>query len=116
MILLCAICRIAISNEVIQLQHLSLLVEDNGKDHVPKGFYYIAAEDNSVIIEEDGFILNIADMINTNYSKQPGFGCCGLSGGDMNTLCNNGHEIGSECSDCWLPHYIRIPLNTVEAN
>jgi hypothetical protein len=116
MILRCAICSIAISNEIIQLQDLSLLIEDDGKDHISKGFYRIGTEHDDVIQADNGFILNIADMINTKYSEQAAFGCCGLSGGDMNTLCNNGHEIGSECSDCWLPHYIHIPLNTVDAN
>src|SRR6266571_1330633 len=32
-------------------------------------------------------------------------GCCGLDGMDgPNLVCPNAHEVGTEKSDCWMPH------------
>jgi len=61
-------------------------------------------------------VLNLKDTINTkHHSDQSRLnGCCGLDGLGMNTLCANGHEIGTERSDCWMPHYIHIPTNDVD--
>jgi hypothetical protein len=36
-------------------------------------------------------------------------GCRGLDGCDgINTLCKNGYEVGTEQSDCWLPHSVGL--------
>jgi hypothetical protein len=117
MILRCAVCNILISNKVVQIQNLSILTEDDGKDHIQKGFYRIATAEDDVIRDEGEFILNIADVINTRYHEQANrlCGCCGKDGlGGINIVCKNGHEIGTECSDCWMPHYIHIPGDKVE--
>jgi hypothetical protein len=65
MILQCATCNITISSEINRLHDLSLLFEGNGKDHVPKGFYCLATEDDYVNEEDDEFILNLDNVINT---------------------------------------------------
>jgi hypothetical protein len=41
-------------------------------------------------------------------------GCCGSSGMDgMNKTCANGHEVATEFSDCYMPHYIAVNIGNV---
>lgn len=36
--------------------------------------------------------------------------------GGINTVCINDHEIGVECSDCWMVyHYVHVPPENVDA-
>ena len=49
------------------------------------------------------YIINLKDLMNT--SAPLGNGCCGQDGMDgLNTTCIHGHKIGTENSDCWMPH------------
>ena len=55
----------------------------------------------------DEFIVNLSDLRNICYhpNRKRTNGCCGLDGCDgRNLICINGHEIGTERSDCWHPH------------
>jgi hypothetical protein len=117
MILRCAKCHDAISREIAELQDVSRLSIQDGSEHLPQGFYRIATAEDDVIWREGEFILNLQDL--TNTARHPDYrranGCCGCDGLDgMNIVCLNGHEIGTECSDCWMPHYAHIPQDTVE--
>jgi len=57
----------------------------------------------------DELIFNLDDLRNTKYGGRPN-GCCGIDGVDgINTFCREGHEIGTERSDCWTPRFIHIP-------
>jgi hypothetical protein len=38
-------------------------------------------------------------------------GCDGV-----NTVCGNGHEVGTECSDCWMPHFLHLGRTAVDVN
>lgn len=41
-------------------------------------------------------------------------GCCGSSGaGGLNKVCANGHEVATEFSDCYMPHYIVFDRESV---
>jgi hypothetical protein len=43
--------------------------------------------------------------------------CCGLDGMDgPNFVCVNGHEIGTEMSDCWMPHAAILLDSVVHVN
>ena len=117
MILRCRNCRAAVSGEVAELKDVSKLSEADGQDHLPKGYYRIATAEDDVIIGNGEFILNLKDLINTrrHSNKHRLNGCCGLDGADgMNIVCACGNEIGTECSDCWMPHYAHIPQSEVE--
>jgi hypothetical protein len=64
-------------------------------------------------------IVNIADLV--SIRRHPDFrrlnGCCGLDGCDgPNLVCTNGHEIGTEKSDCWTPHAAVLLENVVGVN
>jgi hypothetical protein len=42
---------------------------------------------------------------------------CGLDGMDgPNLVCVNGHEIGTEKSDCWMPHAAVLLDSIVRVN
>jgi hypothetical protein len=108
MIFLCAACQIPISSDIRELLDRNLVSNEDGSDFLPRGYYLIARPDDDMISGQGEFVLNLKDT--TDKSRLNG--CCGLDGLDgINTLCANGHEIGTECSDCWMPHYIPMPPN-----
>ena len=85
----------------------------DGEPRVPQGFYSVEDLDGP---QDGGHILHLADKVHSQLTKD--FrrlnGCCGLDGQDgMNTLCENGQEIGTECSDCWMPHYLWLNPESV---
>ncbi|MFU8828176.1 MAG: hypothetical protein ACNA8P_01970 [Phycisphaerales bacterium] len=42
-------------------------------------------------------------------------GCCGPDGGDgPNLSCNCGAIIGTEVSDCWMPHFVTLLQSAIE--
>jgi len=42
-------------------------------------------------------------------------GCCGPIGQHgFNLFCPDDHPVGTECGDCWMPHYVHMPLTHVE--
>lgn len=42
-------------------------------------------------------------------------GCCGPDGQDgPNLFCARGHKVGTEMGDCWMPHFVRLPLKWIE--
>ncbi len=48
-------------------------------------------------------MIHLKDFRNVKPPK--GNGCCGQDGLDgLNTECMNGHKVGVEKSDCWMPH------------
>jgi hypothetical protein len=116
--LVCKSCEIEISNVLTELRDLSLLNEEIGEDHtpldyIPQGYFLIVGEDDEVD-KKGTIIINMKDLINSKHHPDGDRlnGCCGLDGLDgMNRVCSNGHEIGTENSDCWMPHYIAINPN-----
>ena len=60
-------------------------------------------------------IVAVEDYNLINHKDSRRFtGCCGSSGIDgMNKTCKNGHEVATEISDCYTPHYIGFNLKKV---
>ena len=55
--------------------------------------------------------IHLGDALNTRSHPEDrrSNGCCGQDGLDgLNTVCANGHEIGTEKSDCWMPHALLL--------
>jgi|SRR5581483_21909 len=117
MILRCAVCHIPISDDVHELKDRGRLSDERGSDFLPQGCYLIASAADNFSSHTDGeFILNLKDVHNLQRHSDPSRlnGCCGLDGLDgINTVCSNGHEIGTQRTDCWCPHYIHIPPKNV---
>jgi len=96
----CSVCNLPLTEQLSELASPSMLASDLEKDRAPAGFFGI---------EHGHFITNSQDIINTR--RHPDVtrlqGCCGPSGGDgMNLVCLNGHEVGTEHSDCTVAHSI----------
>jgi hypothetical protein len=118
MMLRCASCHIPISGEVQLLNDRSRISADAKSDFVPQGYYLIASAADQMDSHTAGeFILNLKDTMNIKPYSDPSrlSGCCALDGlNGINTTCVNGHEMGFERSDCWVPHYIHIPPQNVQ--
>ncbi|MEI4828802.1 hypothetical protein WAX78_15015 [Bacillus sp. FJAT-53711] len=108
--LICQTCKIEISKEVTELEDLNFLNENDGQDYIPEGFFIVG--DGKAGIKLKGLIIiNIKDLTNSNYHSDDSRlnGCCGYDGLDgINRVCLNNHEIGTENSDCWMPHFVAL--------
>ena len=111
----CATCNVSLTNPLGELEFKSQLKEEDGFDHVPLGFYTI--EDGGYYSGAIGqYVVNLKDLVNTrpHPERKRRNGCCGMDGCDgMNTICSNGHEVGTERSDCWMPHSITFERRAV---
>jgi len=116
MILRCKKCGIEITSELTQLTDEGSLRYEDGKEMIERGMFFISSGEYQP--ERNGdFIVNLKDLINSKLTDNGSRlnGCCGLDGLDgMNLLCVNGHEIGTERSDCWMSHHAVI--STENAN
>lgn len=66
-------------------------------------------------ISEDEIIVPI-ETLSFDVKKEAATGCCGPDSSEFNIYCKNGHAIGKEAADCWMPHFIRFPLSSVIRN
>lgn len=106
----CASCGVLLTPPLQPLDDAARLVEEDGEDHVPDGFFTIA--DGHYYTDGVGdYLINLRDVVNTAQHPNPSRlnGCCGLDGlSGRNTICLHGHEIGTERSDCWLAHSLAL--------
>jgi len=111
----CARCDVPLSSALERVDDLSVVGEEDAQPLIPHGRYMLSAAlldagHTWSGLTRDEIIVNLRDVINI----QPGGtrnGCCGVDGLDgINTFCVNGHPIGTEKSDCWMPHFMHIPL------
>ena len=110
--LICKTCNLEISKPISELNDLSLINENDRQDFVPEGFY-LAFHDGTAYAKliKDSIIINKKDLVNSIYHSEQSRlnGCCGQDGLDgINRVCINNHEIGTEKSDCWMPHYVAL--------
>jgi len=103
----CVKCGIPLTDALRELPEDIDLCDNDGEPLVPQGFY--SYDDGKVVI-------NVRDRLNVrrvkdDYRLQ---GCCGMDGMDgPNTECINGHEVGTEVSDCWVPHALTFEPDAV---
>lgn len=115
--LICKLCNLDVSKQVIELKDLNLLNKTDGQDLIPEGFYIVADDDYFAPRHKGSIIINIKDLINSNYHSDNSRlnGCCGYDGCDgMNKVCLSKHEIGTECSDCWMSHFVALNPESVK--
>lgn len=109
----CAQCGLMVTRPVRLLDAVPDLPSGDGVDLLPDGCCW---RDDRRGKSFGRFLLNLRDPINTRYHDDPRRtnGCCGPSGIDgVNTLCANGHEVATECSDCWTgPHHVELEPQT----
>jgi hypothetical protein len=84
------------------------------KNIIPKGMYWIAADDFPQI--PGNVVIHLEDRLNmTNHPDADRFvGCCGPSAGLVNQLCKCGAEVATEVSDCWTGYYLHFEPGATE--
>jgi hypothetical protein len=103
-----------VTEGVVELDDLRRLRTGDREDFVPRGTF-VAGDEAGRRRHSGEFILNLDDVVNTKHGGLIN-GCCGIDGLDgINTFCDQGHEIGTEVSDCWTPRYIHIPARNLTA-
>lgn len=66
-------------------------------------------------ITENEIIVPI-DALYFDAKKESAPGCCGPDSSEFNIYCKNGHVVGKEAADCWMPHFARLPFDKVTRN
>ncbi|MCG3088364.1 hypothetical protein [Sporosarcina cyprini] len=115
--LYCKTCGVAVTNDLQEMTDISGLDrEASGKDYLPRGVYSFT---DKVLphMKSTEIVVNNHDVINCNYHWDQSRlnGCCGQDGCDgLNRVCINGHEVGTERSDCWTYHFTSFDPKVVE--
>jgi hypothetical protein len=115
-VLHCAICGIALTRELRALTDLALLSGQDETPLLPQGYSYKEPEYDLEAWHPGELMVNLADLLQIRHhpDRRRHNGCCGRDGLDgMNLVCVNGHEVGTERSDCCMPHYAHFPPETI---
>ena len=93
----CPFCKAVITRPLLPLRPDQPICFEDGTAAIPEGFFGVKTPEHP-----DSHRLA---------------GCCGLDGMDgPNLVCPNGHEIGTEKSDCWMPHAAVLLDSVVQVN
>jgi len=95
-----------ITGWLTELTDFSRLNTEDGQDYVPVG-YYVILKDSFFSGAAGKYAINLKDLSIRKYHSLPSRlnGCCGLDGCDGCNLVDGAeNEIGTEKSDCWMPH------------
>jgi hypothetical protein len=115
-VFVCVVCGSVVCGPVEPLEDPKQIGRKDGEPAVPRGRF--ATADPLMEGSFGGwYMLNLADAVGTKPHRESGRwnGCCGADGMDgKNTLCEKGHEIGTECSDCWMAHALMLDPKSVE--
>jgi hypothetical protein len=113
----CFVCGCVLARDLRALPEEVQLDQADGHALLPQGTYRVSL--GKFEPERPGdYLVNLADLQNTEHHSDPHRlnGCCGLDGLDgYNLVCANGHEVGTERSDCWLPHHAVLSCAHVKA-
>ena len=118
LIIRCAHCDVHVSPVLERLDDLGMVDEEDRHPLIPRGYYMLSATFLNAGhvwsgLTRDEIIVNLCDVRNTRPGGTRN-GCCGVDGMDgINTFCVKGHPLGTERSDCWMPHFLHIPLDHV---
>jgi hypothetical protein len=116
---LCAECGLLVCRAVRELPDLTELSDEMGEPHLAAGTFArrpATQYDRGRGGTGDVLIVNLEDLRNTRHagSARVLAGCCGLDGcSGPNTVCADGHVLGTERSDCWMAHYLYFEPGSV---
>jgi len=102
----CKQCSIELADELVEVLGPGQVREIDDQDFINQGKFFVSDGEYYAGTESD-IIINLKDLKNSkNHTDASRLnGCCGLDGMDgRNKTCINGHEIGTEKSDCWMAH------------
>lgn len=106
----CKICNVKLTDKLEEIDESTLNFNDDGKPAIAKDKFSVHTENGKkeLIVAIDTYFLK------DHKDRMRFTGCCGSSGFDgMNKTCINGHEVATEVSDCYTPHYIGFDLKNV---
>ena len=85
----CPTCRIAITRPLFPLGPGQSRNLEMGQPAIPEGYFEPSSQQGTSVV------VNVGDVVNTKHHQ------------DHRRLagCMDGHEVGTERSDCWTPHY-----------
>jgi hypothetical protein len=112
----CRACGVPLTARLRRLMDRSLLNDNEGEAYVPQGTFIVSRGDFGPARQ---FVVHLGDLVDVGYHDDPRRrnGCCGLDGCDgMNRVCREGHEVGTERSDCWLCHGAHLDVAAVFAD
>jgi hypothetical protein len=116
---LCAVCGLPVCRPVRELANPQELSDVMGEPHLAAGTFArrpAAQYERGRGATGNVSIVNLEDLRNTRHagSARVLAGCCGLDGcSGPNTVCTNGHVLGTERSDCWMAHYLYFEPGSV---
>jgi hypothetical protein len=112
----CRACALPLTPRLRLLTDRSALNGQDGEPYLPRGTFTVSEGDFGPAGE---FVVHLDDLVEVEYHPDPRRhnGCCGLDGCDgMNRICREGHEVATECSDCWMAHGARLDPAAVFAD
>jgi uncharacterized protein (TIGR02996 family) len=113
----CVACGLPLTGPVWPLGDVVWLSQADQTTLVPAGFFWVS--EGEVWNGTAGHpCVHLGDLrnIEPHPDSRRRIGCCGVDGCEgVNTVCANGHEVGTECSDCWMPHFLHLEPKAVEA-
>lgn len=107
----CKKCGVLLTDLLYEVDSVALRFEDRAT-MIDKNKFSIYSNPYS---KDKELIIARGDYHFKNHKDKYRFsGCCGSSGSDgMNKTCCNGHEVATEFSDCYMPHYISVTIENV---
>lgn len=112
----CKQCNCKLTGGISEIEHQQLRARgSDGEDLIERGLFLEADGLHPPELAGD-YLLNLEDVKNTQEHPDPerSSGCCGPLGiFGLNLICINGHEIGTERSDCINPHYVILSATHV---
>ena len=113
----CTRCGLVITRKLRLLPESMPLDHAAGHDLLPPGNYFVSPGEFEPEKAGD-YLVNLKDLQNCKHHSdlRRRNGCCGLDGFDgFNLVCDHGHEIGTERSDCWHGHHAVLSCSRVKA-
>ncbi len=104
----CPKCRRAITAPLLPLPAGISICRDDGRPAIPRG-YFAPSDDDYWTGSAGRLLVHLEDLVGTRPHPDLGRhnGCCGRDGCDgPNLVCDLGHEIATERSDCWMAHAV----------
>ena len=113
----CKRCGQVLSGVLVELTDYDALNFDDNEPLMDVGVYcrseLIVSEESFFRAQPDEILVyrkSLIDMVEGG----PRVGCCGPGDGKWNLFCQKKHRIGIEMADCYMPHFVRVPLNCVK--
>jgi hypothetical protein len=112
MVVRCRTCEVPLTNPLVPLPDVKMTCYEDGQAFLPQGYYCVADGDYR---PAGSLVINLNDLVNTgHFPDGRGLnGCCGPSGDTINRLCCEGHGVGTEFADCWMPHSFEFASDAV---